>query len=264
MLLLHVHALDARAEVGGDLLLVARLRVHDVPGARAGPRVVDDRRLLLLGGVVGRPSASAVRSKLTSTVSSASASVARRLASTAVGVERRLVGVVVAASAAVGVGAVVVESCRVGGQFVSVVVSSLMTQSYSQPESTPKRESRPTDVGGVDDDRDEHDDREAADLGPLRPGDLAHLVAHLARGTAPGRPARPWCAAPEPGRGWAGPGRSGHPCASASASALGSGRRVTFVLALCSVRGRVRVGIWAGQEGFEPPTVGFGDRCSTS
>jgi hypothetical protein len=38
---LHVHALDSGAEVGGDLLLVAGLGVHDVPGTRTGPGVVD-------------------------------------------------------------------------------------------------------------------------------------------------------------------------------------------------------------------------------
>src|SRR4029079_13874023 len=34
-------------------------------------------------------------------------------------------------------------------------------------------------VGGVDDDCYEHDQREAADFRPLRPGDLAHLIAHF-------------------------------------------------------------------------------------
>src|SRR5687768_2206699 len=39
-LIFHVHRLDAGVEVGGDLLLVARLRVHDIPGSGAGPGVV--------------------------------------------------------------------------------------------------------------------------------------------------------------------------------------------------------------------------------
>ena len=52
-LVLHVHRLDARLEVGRDLLLVARLGVHDEPLARAGPGVVD------VVGVVGLASPSA-------------------------------------------------------------------------------------------------------------------------------------------------------------------------------------------------------------
>ena len=46
-LLLHVHALDTSGEVGGDLLLVARLGVDHVPLTRSGPGVVDD--LFLFG-----------------------------------------------------------------------------------------------------------------------------------------------------------------------------------------------------------------------
>ena len=69
-LVLHVHALDASSEVGRDLLLVARLGVHDVPLARAGPGVVD-RIDVLVGSASSAVSASADRSKLASTWSSA-------------------------------------------------------------------------------------------------------------------------------------------------------------------------------------------------
>ena len=47
-LVFHVHRLNASVEVRRDLLLVARLRVHDVPLARAQQRIVV--RLLFDGG----------------------------------------------------------------------------------------------------------------------------------------------------------------------------------------------------------------------
>src|SRR5262245_3937794 len=37
-----------------------------------------------------------------------------------------------------------------------------------------------TDVGGVEDHGDEHDEAHATHFRPLRPGDLAHLIADLA------------------------------------------------------------------------------------
>ena len=44
----------------------------------------------------------------------------------------------------------------------------------------------PEDQRGHHDDADQHDDRGVHDLRRGRPGDLAHLALHLARGTAPG------------------------------------------------------------------------------
>jgi hypothetical protein len=47
--------LDASSEVGGDLLLVAALRVHDVPLTGLGPGVVDDLGCLFGGlGLAGQ------------------------------------------------------------------------------------------------------------------------------------------------------------------------------------------------------------------
>ena len=120
------------------------------------------------------------------------------------------------------------------------------------------------DVGGVEDDRDEHDDREAADLGPLGPGHLAHLVAHLAEVLRGDRPAPSWqCAAQLGARGLA-LLVQGTLALQLSASAHGSGRRVTSVRSVLHLCDEVVRWVWAGQEGLEPPTVGFGDRCSTS
>ncbi len=51
-LVLHVHRLDARLEVGRDLLLVARLRVHHVPLARTHRRVVENAFRNTVGFVV--------------------------------------------------------------------------------------------------------------------------------------------------------------------------------------------------------------------
>ena len=99
-------------------------------------------------------------------------------------------------------------------------------------------------------------------LGAVRPGDLAQLVTDLpdelrrARSASVGAAAWPALVGRPTGRGDrrppSGPGAAS--CAWSRGSRVGS----DFVSRSALLRLR------AGQEGLEPPTAGFGDRCSTS
>ena len=120
--------------------------------------------------------------------------------------------------------------------------------------------SRPKIRAGEDHDREEHDDRVADDLFAARPCDLAQLGTDLADELAGGR-ALKWTGLGA-GRGLAVRGAVGLPSAADLALALHHSLRLfdsPGFLRFTPYRGGS-----AGQEGLEPPTAGFGDRCSAN
>src|SRR5262245_1882860 len=102
----------------------------------------------------------------------------------------------VSVAASVSSSAVSVRSNETSGSTSSAVTSSSMLRSVVisvswgnsslmsvavEPVGDPTEQRVDgADVGGVQDDGRQHDPRHALDLGPFRPGHLAHLVADLA------------------------------------------------------------------------------------
>ena len=108
------------------------------------------------------------------------------------------------------------------------------------------------DVGGGDDHRDDDHHGGLGEFLTRRPGDLAHLDAHFTQEAH--RPAA------RQGRG---AGDAGLVVFGAAAGLAGAFAVVFVVVVLAIVLRVPFFGRLAGQEGFEPPTSGFGDRRST-
>ena len=113
------------------------------------------------------------------------------------------------------------------------------------------------DQRGEEHERDEHDDRVVDRLGLGRPGDLAELAADLLDELTCGRALLLGLGARLGARacGTGSPSGPSSPC-------LRSIRFCSRFNAMARLS-KVRVAVGAGQEGLEPPTAGFGDRCST-
>src|SRR3954452_10928558 len=126
----------------------------------------------------------------------------------------------------------------------------------------------PEDQRRHDDDGDEHDQRVVDRLGPGGPRHLAELAAHLVHALA----------AEEAALLDLGLGGTGGGATALLANRLAVSVDIALTLEhplLFSVHGhdvthlqgyREGQGVlrWAGHEGLEPPTPGFGDRCSTN
>ena len=301
---LHVQGGDAGLEVGLHAVLVARVGVDDVPVAELAGEVVLERLdrvdgLEQVAVLVGRQRRPRPRRRRRGLVGRRPR---RRAASSAVcglglGARRHDVGGArrcsSAASAPSGVGDVLGQHSRgrrrrhvglVGPLVGHAVTSSLMSRrmrvlpsglaartapalSRRTPSSDELGEAEVQHRHQRHHERDEHDDddRVVHQLGAGRADDLAQLVEDLADEQAQrlGTTAKRGC-------------RPARPCEPVGVLVCRRQSRCLFTstvigcLRAADREGNRSVQSWtnhtcdAGQEGLEPPTAGFGDRCSTN
>ena len=244
------------AHVGPHLVLVARVGVHDVPAPRTVVRALDGDDLL----VIAAPAQPLVPGRASVVVGGG--------VEHQVGLARRgqaLRRVVDSHRYILRIGVV----GHVGGPGYLLKRSVI---SFPKPRLSTKMRLIMMMQGG-------HDDRGVVDqLRTRGPGHLAHLVPDLtgelhrggplaARRTPP-RSAGPVPAAPGDLPAGTRAARGGRQATHRPPSALGAASCASFrgsrVMPHIDFRWLRLVGLGAGQEGLEPSTAGFGDRCSSN